>query len=88
MHAPSSKTAFVIGNRLPPTNGNDGRLWFVAAMVLVIVLAIPFFVLNVPPVLDYPNHLARYFVLADPDDAIMSQMYAPHWTFLPILEWT
>jgi hypothetical protein len=29
-----------------------------------------------------PNHLARYFVLAHPDDAALSQMYAPHWTVL------
>ena len=84
MHVPSSNTALVIGNRLTP-NGNDGRLWFVAAMALVVVLAIPFFLVDVPPVLDYPNHLARYFVLAHPDDAILSQMYAPHWTILPNL---
>jgi hypothetical protein len=84
MHAPSSKTAFVICNRLP-LNGSDCRLWFAAAMALVIVLAIPFFLVDVPPVLDYPNHLARYFVLAHPDDVILSQMYAPHWTILPNL---
>jgi hypothetical protein len=52
---------------------------------LVAVLAFPFFLVDVPPVLDYPNHLARYFVLAHPDDAALSQMYAPHWTILPNL---
>jgi hypothetical protein len=49
----------------------------------MIVLAIPFFLVDVPPVLDYPNHLARYFVLAHPGDATLSKMYAPHWTILP-----
>src|SRR5258705_1276452 len=54
-------------------------------MALVVVLAIPFFLVDVPPMLDYPNHLARYFVLAHPDDPILSQMYAPHWGILPNL---
>ena len=84
MHVPSSKSAFAIGTGLPP-NGNDCRPWFGVALALAIVLVIPFFLVDVPPVLDYPNHLARYFVLAHPDDAILSQMYAPHWTILPNL---
>src|SRR5258705_4433156 len=54
-------------------------------MALAFALAVPFFVVDVPPVLDYPNHLARYFVLAHPDDPILSQMYAPHWGILPNL---
>jgi len=54
-------------------------------MAMAILLATPFFLVDVPPVQDYPNHLARYFVLAHPDDAILSQMYAPHWTILPNL---
>jgi len=69
----------------PSWDGNDGRLWFVAATVLAIVLAAPFFLVDVPPVLDYPNHLARYFVLAHPDDPFLSRMYAPHWTIIPNL---
>ena len=59
--------------------------WLAAAMVLGIVLAVPFFVTDVPPVLDYPNHLARYFVLAHPDDPALSQIYAPRWRILPNL---
>jgi hypothetical protein len=79
-----SKSVSAIGARLP-TNGNDYRSWLGAAVALAIVLAVPFFLVDVPPVLDYPNHLARYFILAHPDDAILSQMYAPHWTILPNL---
>lgn len=60
-------------------------LWLLAAAALTIALAVPFFVVDVPPVLDYPNHLARYFVLAHPDDSVLSQMYAPHWRLLPNL---
>ncbi|MFC0243315.1 hypothetical protein [Rhodopseudomonas telluris] len=59
--------------------------WFIAAAALVIVLLAPFLMVDVPAVLDYPNHLARYFVLAHPDDPILSQFYAPHWRILPNL---
>lgn len=58
-------------------------LWFLAALALVVSLAVPFFLIDLPPVLDYPNHLARYFVLAHPDDPLLSQMYAPRWGILP-----
>ncbi len=57
--------------------------WLLSALTLTIVLAVPFFLVDVPPVLDYPNHLARYFVLAHPDDPILSRMYQPHWGILP-----
>jgi hypothetical protein len=60
-------------------------LWWLAAITLAVVLAVPFFLVDVPPVLDYPNHLARYFVLAHPDDPVLSQMYAPAWRVLPNL---
>ncbi|WP_022723709.1 hypothetical protein [Rhodopseudomonas sp. B29] len=59
--------------------------WFAAAAALAVVLLLPFLLVDVPPVLDYPNHLARYFVLAHPDDPILSQFYAPHWRILPNL---
>lgn len=60
-------------------------LWLVTALALAIVLAIPFFLVDVPPILDYPNHLARYFVLAHPDDPELSQMYRPRWGLMPNL---
>ncbi len=65
----------------------EGRnwLWFAAAGLLAIVLAIPFALVDVPPVLDYPNHLARYFVLAHPDDPVLSLMYEPRWGIQPNL---
>jgi hypothetical protein len=64
--------------------GSD-PLWYSAALALVVSLAVPFFLIDLPPVLDYPNHLARYFVLAHPDDPLLSQMYAPRWGILPNL---
>lgn len=61
------------------------RMWLATALALAVVLLVPFFVVDVPPVLDYPNHLARFFILAHPDDPVLSKMYAPHWTVLPNL---
>jgi hypothetical protein len=55
------------------------------AALLAIVLVIPFLLVDVPPVLDYPNHLARYFVLAHPDDPVLSRMYEIRWAILPNL---
>jgi hypothetical protein len=48
-------------------------------------LVAPFFLVDMPPVLDYPNHLARFMVLAHPGDRALSAMYAPHWALLPNL---
>lgn len=31
------------------------------------------------PVVDYPNHLARAFILAHPQDATLARFYAPDW---------
>ncbi len=60
--------------------------WFwPLAVLLAVVLAIPFFTVDVPPVLDYPNHLARYVVLANPDDPVLARFYAPHWRLVPNL---
>lgn len=59
--------------------------WFAALAALILTLTVPFALVDVPPVLDYPNHLARYFVLAHPDDVVLSRMYQPHWAILPNL---
>ena len=59
--------------------------WLLTALALAVALAIPFFLVDVPPILDYPNHLARYFVLAHPGDPVLSQMYLPRWGLIPNL---
>jgi hypothetical protein len=59
-----------------------------AALVVAVLLmlAVPFLVIEVPPVLDYPNHLARAFLLTlGQSDPVLSQMYAPNWSILPNL---
>jgi hypothetical protein len=60
--------------------------WWVALFVLCTMLLLPLTVVDVPPLLDYPNHLARAYVLAwGQQDALLSQMYAPHWSIIPNL---
>src|SRR5262249_41386123 len=80
MEANSLPTAARIGMRT-----REMRDWWLIAAALLLVLVAPFVLVDVPPVLDYPNHLARYFVLAHPDDPGLSQMYAPNWRILPNL---
>jgi hypothetical protein len=58
---------------------------WVFALLCVILLA-PLALVDVPPLLDYPNHLARAVVLASADtDPILSSMYRPHWAIIPDL---
>ncbi len=65
---------------------NPMRLWWPALAALVVVLAFPFFLVDLPPVLDYPNHLAQAYVLAfGAGNPLLSAMYAPHWTIFPNL---
>jgi hypothetical protein len=63
------------------------RTWilWLAAAGLAVLLAVPFFLVDLPPVLDYPNHLARFAILAHPDDPYLARIYAPHWALLPNL---
>lgn len=59
--------------------------WPVAAVLGALILLAPFLVVDVPAVLDYPNHLARFFILAHTADPVLSRIYAPHWAPLPNL---
>jgi hypothetical protein len=69
-----------------PRAGAGDRLWWAALACLCCVLLAPLFVVDVPPLVDYPNHLARAFVLAAlPNDAALARFYAPHWSIIPNL---
>jgi hypothetical protein len=50
---------------------------------MAVVLA-PLLLVDVPPLLDYPNHLARAFVLSG-DDPVLLHFYRPHWALIPNL---
>ncbi len=57
-------------------------LWFaLAAAVLCVILLVPFAVAPIPPLLDFPNHVAEMYVIAhDATDPILSKIFSIHWT--------
>jgi hypothetical protein len=60
--------------------------WWAALCLCICALVFPFFLTEVPPVLDYPNHLAREFVLAfGAADPVLSKIYAANWHIIPNL---
>jgi hypothetical protein len=60
--------------------------WWMALACLCGVLLVPLLVVDVPPLLDYPNHLARIYVLASlPQDEVLARFYTPHWSIIPNL---
>lgn len=84
MKAPALKESLVTDRQSRDGSQTNWR-WLLAAGLLACLLAYPLVLVDVPPVLDYPNHLARYFLLAHPDDPVTSRMYETHWTILPNL---
>ena len=63
--------------------GRNPRLY--ALIALCALLLAPLALVDVPPLLDYPNHLARAVVLAFPDDTMLSRMYTVRWAIIPNL---
>ena len=62
------------------------RWWWAAFGALCLILVAPLLVVDVPPLGDYPNHLARLFVLASlPQDSVLAGFYAAHWSIIPNL---
>jgi hypothetical protein len=58
--------------------------WALAALCLILLA--PLALVDVPPLLDYPNHLARATVLAfGSSDPVLAKMYASHWAIIPNL---
>jgi hypothetical protein len=61
-------------------------VWWCALAVLCLALLAPLTLADVPPLLDYPNHLARLFVLAFvANDPVLARFYEPHWGIIPNL---
>ncbi|MGH9531704.1 MAG: hypothetical protein ACRD2Q_04880 [Terriglobales bacterium] len=48
-------------------------------------LLLPVWTVRHPPLVDYPNHLARAFILAHPEDATLGRYYAADWSPNPYL---
>src|SRR5437762_2922065 len=53
---------------------------------LCLLLSAPLLLADVPPILDYPNHLARLFILAKAgQDPVLDGIWQPHWAVIPDL---
>ena len=58
----------------------------IALIAICTALIVPLFVTTIPPLLDYPNHLARMAVLAAAGrDTDLAQIYAIDWHIVPNL---
>ena len=58
----------------------------IALFVVLAALVAPLFITAIPPLLDYPNHLARMAILVQAGrDADLSAMYAIDWHIVPNL---
>ena len=67
---------------------NRRRLWLILALYVVVfgILAVPIVSVVVPPLVDYPNHLARMHILASyADSAALQANYVVAWKLSPYL---
>jgi len=80
---PSSSSG--LGER--PGHPADHILRFVAIIILAAALLTPVWMVEFPPLLDYPNHLARAFVLTHLDDPNFNfrKFYRADWGAYPYL---
>jgi hypothetical protein len=59
-------------------------VWWIGMVLLFAALAVPLLAAQVPPLTDYPNHLARCYVLAFADsDPVLPRMFSTHWQIIP-----
>ncbi len=58
----------------------------IGAVVLLGIALIPVVLVEIPPLVDYPNHMARMHILADAGrSSWLTQFYEIHWNILPNL---
>ena len=56
------------------------------SLILLGIALIPFTLVRIPPLVDYPNHMARMQILADAGHSeYLKQYYEIHWDILPNL---
>ncbi|MBV9252015.1 MAG: hypothetical protein JO227_22580 [Acetobacteraceae bacterium] len=91
MNIPPFATRRSVAPRLQTTRGSPPTLttttlWWACLLAISAVLLTPLAVVDVPPLLDYPNHLARAFILSQgAADPHLARMFAPRWGVIPNL---
>jgi len=72
--------------RYTSTALSNRTLWWALLVAGCALLLWPLMLVDMPPLLDYPNHLARAFILAQGDrDPVLAEMYAARWAIIPNL---
>lgn len=70
----------------PDTNSRHDRNVLLALMGVCVLLLAPLTLVDMPPLMDYPNHLARMYALAfSGHDPVLARFFAPHWAIIPNL---
>ena len=62
---------------------HPSRVWWLAGGGVLSFLLLPLFLVPIPPLLDYPNHLARFYIEAHPEDVAVRRFYSPDWKIVP-----
>jgi hypothetical protein len=71
---------------MPPRLSSPQALLCFAAALLTAAALLPLLLADIPPLVDYLNHIARDYILAHYDEsASYRQYYRPAWAFLPNL---
>src|ERR1700761_7110727 len=67
---------------------SEGRTAGLGFALLALIAVLPLASVRLPPILDYPNHLARMHILAAlPASADLARYYRAVWTPVPNLAW-
>ena len=70
----------------PDTNSRHDRNVLLALTGVCVLLLAPLTLVDMPPLMDYPNHLARMYALAfSGQDPVLARFFAPHWAIIPNL---
>jgi hypothetical protein len=70
--------------RATTQTGGDAAIWWSAFGLTLLAVLAPLLVTDIPPLLDYPNHLARMGLISGGlGDPILGQMYAVRWGIQP-----
>jgi hypothetical protein len=73
-----------MGEDYGATRSSSGRFVFCFAIAFALS-CVPLVLTVLPPLLDYPNHLARMYLLPHLPDAELARYYTVHWTPIPDL---
>jgi hypothetical protein len=90
LHAPSDiALGYARPGAIPVAGPQEGLFdrafaWWLSLALMLAALLVPIFAVEVPPLTDYPNHLARCYVLAfGQSDPVLRQMFSANWQIIP-----